>query len=335
MGVFLLQAGWLTAVLMAVGAVILINGWTDAPTAIAVCVTSGALSERRAGVLAAVCNLLGLGLFMAFRPAVAATVQGMVRLPEGEPLAGLAVLLSALIATGLWALVAWGFGIPTSESHALLAGLSGAATAYGGVGCVDPAAWTRVLLGLVLSLMGGVLLGGLFRCLLERGRRGRSPSTDRLRGGLVFGACATAFLHGAQDGQKFVGLWLLAFSLADRAADPLSLSVPCALLMGLGTLLGGGRIIRTVGERLVRTDARDGVAADLGAAVCLGALTFFGWPVSTTHVKTAAIAGTGIAKGRGRTDVATAVWLVLAWILTFPACFGAGFACMRWFLFFF
>lgn len=310
--------------LLAVGAVIFVNGWTDAPTAIAVCVTSGALGERRASVLAAVCNLLGVGLSLALRPTVTETITSLVRFPEGAPRAGLAVLLSALAVTVLWGVAAWFWGLPTSESHALFAGLSGAAMAYGGASCLRAAAWGRVLFGLGFSLAGGALFGWIFRRLAAGQRYIRGG-----RSGLIAGACATAFLHGAQDGQKFVGLWLLALSLSCRETEPLWLGVPCAMLMGLGTLLGGGRIIRTVGEKLVRADVRDGVAADLGAALCLGLLTWGGWPVSTTHVKTAALAGAGIAKGRGRTDAATAARLFWTWLLTFPACFGAGFIFMK------
>ena len=323
----------LLVVLLAVGAVIFINGWTDAPTAIATCVTSGALSLRWAVIMAALCNLAGISLSVAVSPAVAVTVRDMVRLPAEDGRLSLAVLLCAMVATALWAVTAWVFGIPTSESHALLSGLSGAAMAYGGAGCVMGGAWLRVVLGLFLSLAGGLLAGFLafvvVDCFCQR--HGGENTARGMKRALTVGAAAMAFMHGAQDGQKFIGMWLLALSLGG-AGDSASSAVPvlaCALLMGTGTLVGGGRIIRTLGEKLVRSGYREGLAADIGAAVCLLFLTLGGLPVSTTHTKTAALMGTGLAKGRGGSDMPTAAKLVLAWLLTFPACFSLAYLGMK------
>lgn len=319
-------------VLLSVGVVIFVNGWTDAPTAITTCVTSGALSMRRAALMAALCNLAGIAVSAAVSPAVAVTVRGMVRLPAEDGALSLAVLLCAMAATALWAGVAWIFGLPTSESHALIAGLSGAAMAYGGADCIVGDAWLRVALGLLLSLAGGLLAGFLFfvpvECFCQR--HGSENTAQGIKRALIAGAAAMAFMHGAQDGQKFIGMWLLALSLGG-VGNSGALTVPvlaCALLMGAGTLLGGGRIIRTLGEKLVKTGYREGIAADVGAAVCLLFLTLGGLPVSTTHTKIAALMGTGLAKGRGGSDAPTAARLVLAWLLTFPACFGLAYLLM-------
>ncbi len=139
-----------------------------------------------------------------------------------------------------------------------------------------------------------------------------------------------SFMHGAQDGQKFIGIWLLACDLGGVAHMPLTgVALICALFMGVGTLMGGGRIVRTLGEKLVRTGLREGVAADLGGAVCLFFLTLWGIPVSTTHTKTAAVVGTGVAMGRGRVDTGTVGRLLTAWLLTFPVCFLLSFGAMK------
>lgn len=321
---------FLFCVLMSVGAVVFINGWTDAPTAIATCVCSGAMRERRAALLAAFCNLAGIALSFLISPAVAATVEDLVSLPTQGKNVGLSVLLCAMLATGLWAVAAWFFGIPTSESHGLLAGLSGAAVAYGGVTSLNSGAWLRVLFGLVLSIFGGILLGGISWGVLGACRREGKDAEDSMKRCLTVGAAVMALMHGAQDGQKFVGLWLLALTAFEKEspASTMTAIVICAALMGMGTLLGGGRIIRTLGEKLIKTGYGEGFAADVGAAACLLMLTLFGMPVSTTHTKTAALIGVGAAKGRGRLDVATALKLLGAWVLTFPACFGMGYFLM-------
>lgn len=312
---------------LAIGAVVVVNGWTDAPCAIATCVSSGAMPLRGAAVLAAVCNLIGIGISAVLHPAVIATVCDTVRLPRDGGLS-LTVILCAMIATAAWAVVAWFFGIPTSESHALLSGLSGAAVAYGGIGCVVGKAWIRVAVGLVLSLVCGILMG--FLAYQAFGGRRATHSERNAKTVLTAGAVAMALMHGAQDGQKLIGFLLLAFSLGGvrEEVHPL-LILFVALLMGTGTLLGGGRIIKTLGRDLVLAGYREGVSADIGAAACLLLLTWGGFPVSTTHTKTAALMGVGVARGKGGTDGKTALRLFAVWLLTFPSCFALSYLAMR------
>jgi PiT family inorganic phosphate transporter len=295
----------LTPVLPLLAAVILVNGWTDAPNAIAAPVAAGVVSFRAAVVLAAGCNLLGVVCTAAVSDKVARTLYSIA---DFGPQA-LTALTAALAATALWGVAAWRLGIPTSESHALVSGLVGAALALG-ADRLELEALGRVALGLVLSLASGAALGRLFRRLLPQGK-------ERLyRGGQVAGAACTAFLHGAQDGQKFLGVLALILTL-DRGGYALPLWAPwaCAGLMALGTLLGGGRIIETVGRKMVRLDPRSGFAAEVGSAAALAGCTLLGLPVSTTHVKTAAILGAGASP-----DKKVAGELGIAWLLTFPAC---------------
>ena len=303
-------------------AVILVNGWTDAPNAIASAVVSGVLPFRRAAWLAAACNLLGSLWAAAAGGAVSETIFSIADFGRSTS-AALAALCAAMAAIVCWAVLAWRFGIPTSESHALVAGVTGAAVALqGSFGAIRWEAWGKVLFGLSLSLLLGFLLGGWSAQWLPKGKRYRAPQ--------LLGAALMAFLHGAQDGQKFVGIFLLGTTLAQGGAQgalpppPLWLTALVAAVMALGTLLGGRRIIDTVCREMTHLPPREGFGADLGAGLTLALATLLGLPVSTTHAKTAAVLGTGMASGqRRKKEVAGKIGLV--WLATFPACFGIGF----------
>ena len=288
--------------------VILVNGWTDAPNAIATAVGSGALSFRPAVALAAVCNFAGVALACLCFPAVAATMENLVRF--SSPQATQAGLCGALLAVILWGVAAWRFGLPTSESHALLAGLSGAALALGAD--IQPSAWVVVGVGLVLSLPAGVVAGrGVCRGL------GRIPHNPIQ--GQRWAAALTAFLHGAQDGQKFLALLLMAQGVS-AARPPLTLLLLTAATMALGTGLGGRRIVEKIGHELAHLTPTQGLAADLGTGVVLGVCSALGLPVSTSHAKVAAICGASPHPKAG-----VVAQLLLVWALTFPACMGLGY----------
>ncbi len=319
--------GLLPVALLTLG-VILVNGWTDAPNAIATAVASKALSFPAAAALAAVCNLLGALLSAAFFPAVTRTILDLARF-GGDRRAALWALCAAMAAIVLWSTAAWVFGIPTSESHGLVAGLTGAALALeGGISNVDLSACSKALLALPLSVGLGWLLARAFTACPFRAR-----SAAFYRRAQRAGAAAMAFLHGAQDGQKFLGVFLLGLALASgrdgpEGAVPLWLTALCAGTMALGTALGGRRIIDTVGRDMVALDLRRGLSADLAGAAALLLCTLLGLPVSTTHTKTAAILGAG-----RRPDWAVARSIALAWLLTFPVCGLLGFFCAKLLLF--
>lgn len=314
-------------------AVILVNGWTDAPNAIAGAVVTGALPFRPAVALAAVCNFLGVLCVTSVNASVAETVYSIASF-GGGPKAALTALCAAMTAIVLWAGLAWLFGIPTSESHALVAGISGAAVALErSFACIRWDCWAKVGLGLILSTAAGFLAGRLAFRHLET-----IKLSDRvLLLAQLPGAAATSFLHGAQDGQKFIGVFLLGTALARGRGDegtfliPLWLMVLCALFMALGTLMGGKKIIDTVGREMVTLGPREGLAADLGNIVCLFGATFLGLPVSTTHTRTSALLGVGSA-GSARPDWHVAAKIVLAWLLTFPGCLAIGYWMAKLFL---
>lgn len=298
-------------------AVIFVNGWTDAPNAIATAVGSGALSFRRGVALAAVCNFIGAALACLCFPAVADTMGELVDFSSAQ--AALTALNAALLSIVLWAVAAWRFGLPTSESHALLAGLSGGAFALGaGAASLSAGAWVRALAGLALSLPAGVLAGRLFRGALAG--RVRRPALWQ-KGG----AALTALLHGVQDGQKFLALLLLTDGLdGEQSCSRLALALLTAGVMALGTALGGEPIVEKVGSELASLSPADGLAADLGAGAVLLVCSALGLPASTTHAKVAAICGAG--RGADRRVMGQ---MAGAWALTFPACGAMAFLLTR------
>ena len=333
---FLAQAGREPALLITALltlAVLVVNGWTDAPNAIAGAVVTGALPFRRAVALAAVCNFLGVLCVTSVNASVADTVYSLASFGGGSR-AALAALCAAMAAVVLWAALAWCFGIPTSESHALPAGASGAAVALeGSLSCLRSDSWGKVLLGLLLSALAGFGAGRL----AARRLRTVKVSDRTLLGAQVPGAALAAFLHGAQDGQKFLGIFLLGTTLARGQGGqsspliPLWLMALCAGFMALGTLMGGRRIIDRVGREMVSLGPREGLAADLGSIACLLGATVLGLPVSTTHTRTCALLGVGSAGG-GRVDRRVAGEVALAWLLTFPGCGAVGYWSARLFL---
>lgn len=310
--------------------VMVVNGWTDAPNAIAGAVVTGALSFRRAVVLAACFEILGVLWAASAGLPVARTVYAIARF-QGDPQRTSVALCAAMAAVVVWAAAAWRWGIPTSESHALMAGLTGAAAALGqGWQALDRESWGKVLLGLLLSTGAGVLAGWW----TGRVSRRWPGEADTFRLLQIPGAAGTALLHGAQDGQKFMGVFLLGMALAqggqgpEMAPAPRWLALVCAGAMALGCALGGRRIIDRIGRDMVRLTPRDGFAADLGGNACLLLSTLLGFPVSTTHTRTSALLGVGLAGGQG-VDWKVAGGVALTWVLTFPGCGCLGYVFTR------
>jgi PiT family inorganic phosphate transporter len=246
----------------------------------------------------------------------------------------LVALCAALFAIVLWATVAWWFGIPTSESHALIAGISGAAIALqGGIGGINPAEWVKVIYGLVLSVGMGLFLGVFVVKAVEKIFKGinRRKTFSLFKNAQILGGAGMAFMHGAQDGQKFMSVFMLGMFLtqgqttATKFIIPIWLIILCSVVMALGTSIGGYRIIKSVGMDMVKLEKYQGFSADLAAVISLYAATALGLPVSTTHTKTTAIMGVGAAKRISSVNWGIVKEMVLAWVLTFPGCGLIGF----------
>lgn len=289
-------------------AVIFVNGWTDAPNAIATAVGSGAMTFRKAVGLASVCNFIGAAVSCLLLPTVAATMEDLVCFSHRQ--SALTALCAAMLSIVIWSVVAWRFGLPTSESHALLAGLSGCALALGSDSAsLNGGAWLKVIVGMILSLAAGFLAARLIRRPLLR-HRCNAVTWQRIAAG------GMATLHGAQDGQKFMALLLLSDTLDQTTAThPAILLLLVAGVMALGTALGGRPIVEKVGKELSGLSPTEGLAADLGGGAVLLLCSVFGFPVSTTHAKVSAICGAG-----QNTDRSIVGQLVGVWVLTFPCC---------------
>ncbi len=321
-------------------AVILVNGWTDAPNAIATCVSTRAMKPGAAILMAAVFNLLGVLVMTSVNQKVAMTIYNMVDF-GAETDKALIALCAALVAIVLWATAAWWFGIPTSESHALIAGISGAAIALNnGFDGINGGEWIKVIYGLGLSTFLGFGMGFVTVKIVEICcRRTNKLKTDGFfRKGQIGGAAAMAFMHGAQDGQKFIGVFLLGMFLVQGQSStgdiavPLWLMILCAAIMGLGTSIGGYKIIKSVGMDMVKLETYQGFSADLAAAGCLLISSVTGIPVSTTHTKTTAIMGVGAARSVKRVNWSVVKEMVLTWVLTFPGCGLVGFGMAKLFM---
>lgn len=317
--------------LAAVTAVIFVNGWTDAPNAVASAVGARSMTPQRAVMTAAVFNLFGAvsGCFIG-----GGVARAVYSIADFEGTDALTALTAGMTAVALWAVVAWYFGIPTSESHAMLAGVGGAAVALGGSGALNVHEWGRVGIGLLLSTVPAFLAGNFIFLLAARlcRKRERGAVMPLFIWGQKLGAASGAYLHGLQDGQKFMGIMMLCMSLGrgieyDRI--PIPLAVFSAVVMALGTAMGGSRIIKKVAMDMVKLDAPRGFCADVSASAVLLVCTILGLPVSTTHAKTCAVMGAGGACRRGALDYASVRDMVAAWIITFPLCFVLGFSAAK------
>ena len=320
--------------------VILVNGWTDAPNAIATCVSTRAISVRKAIIMAAVFNFLGVLVMTTINASVAFTIYNMVDFGGDSKLA-LIALCAAMAAIVIWATAAWYFGIPTSESHALIAGISGAAVAIqNSFAGINGSEWIKVFYGIFLSTVLGFAVGfGIAKLTVMLWcKRNRLKSEKFFSGAQIAGGAAMAFMHGAQDGQKFMAIFLLGAAMASGQADatdfvvPIWLMVLCSGVMGLGTSIGGYRIIKSVGMDMVRLKPYQGFAADLSATACLLLSSLMGIPVSTTHTKTTAIMGVGAAKRIRNVNWSVVKELVLTWFFTFPGCGLLGYGMAKLFL---
>ena len=324
-------------------AVILVNGWTDAPNAIATVVSTRAMRPGPAIMMAAVFNLAGVVMMTLLNAKVAETIYNMVDF-RGSAKTALTALCAALVAIVVWATAAWKFGIPTSESHALIAGLSGAAIALqGGFGGINGSEWIKVIYGLLLSTIMGFVMGFIIVRIEELICKGMNHvKTDAFFSkAQIAGGAGMAFMHGAQDGQKFIGVLVLGMFLAQGQSEAVAVTIPlwmmilCAGVMGIGTSIGGYRIIKAVGMDMVKLERYQGFAADLTGAGCLLLSSLTGIPVSTTHTKTTAIMGVGAARNLKRVNWSVVKEMVLTWLLTFPGCGLVGFVMAKVFIWIF
>jgi PiT family inorganic phosphate transporter len=306
-----------------------INGFHDTANAIATSVSTRALRPSHAILMSATANFLGALTGTAVAKTIA---SGIATTPSGD--AGQVVVAAALVGAITWNLITWRLGIPSSSSHALIGGLIGSVIAASGVGALNgPGIVEKVLVPLFASPVLGILMGfGLMVVLLNVFRRAHPKRiNDRFRRLQVISAAYMAFSHGSNDAQKTMGIITLALVAGGVLAEPtvpLWVILIAATAISLGTAAGGWRIIKTMGQRVVKLDPVHGFAAETTAATIIIGASAFGMPVSTTHVISSAIIGVGASDRFSAVRWGVAGSIVTAWVLTIPA--SAAVAWLSW-----
>ena len=321
---------WVIVLLVALAlAFDFMNGFHDAANAIATIVSTGVLKPGQAVVWAAFFNFVALWVFGL---SVAATIgKGMV----DPKVVDYHVIFGALIGALAWNIITWYYGIPSSSSHALIGGMIGATVAKAGVGALNSAGITKTVVFILVAPFMGFALGALLLLLVSWIFRKSTPwRVDKWfrRGQLV--SCALYSLgHGSNDAQKTIGIiWLLLITAGlatnDRETLPYWVVISCYFAISLGTLFGGWRIVKTMGQKITKLKPVGGFAAETGGAITLFIASSFGIPVSTTHTITGAIVGVGAARKLSAVRWGLAGNIVWAWVLTIPA--SAFIAAIAW-----
>ncbi len=322
------MTGLVAAVVLVALAFDFVNGFHDAANSIATVVSTRVLSPRYAVLWAAFFNFIA---FLVFQTHVASTIGKDVVDPK---VIDTAVVFAALAGAIAWDLITWWFGIPSSSSHALIGGLAGAAVAKAGAGVLDGPGLTKIAVSIVLSpLLGLVLAFSLMVAVFWIFRRFTPSRVDAwFRRGQLVSAALYSLGHGGNDAQKTMGIIsVLLFAngfLGDTFYVPLWVVLACHLAMGLGTLSGGWRIVRTMGLRITKLRPVGGFCAETGGALTLFLATHLGIPVSTTHTITGAIVGVGSVQNASAVRWGVAGRIVWAWLLTIPC--SAFIAALTW-----
>jgi PiT family inorganic phosphate transporter len=292
------------------------NGWHDSANAIATVVSTRVLSPLAAVLMAGVLNVAGAFMSTAVAKMVGA---GIV-----DPSAVSQVMVASALAGAItWNTFTLLLGLPTSSSHALIGGLVGAALTEGGMAVVKFSGLRAVLEAMVLSPLLGFLMGLLLMVLIVNlfFRTPRSVATRLFSRLQLVSAGFMAFSHGANDAQKAMGIITLALVSAGKiptAEVPYWVIVACALAMGLGTAVGGWKIVRTLGVRILKLEPVHGFAAETGAAAVLLATAHIGLPVSTTHTITSSVMGVGVVKRLSAVRWGVTARILYAWVFTLP-----------------
>jgi len=312
---------WVVILLVAMAfAFDFMNGFHDAANSIATVVSTGVLKPGTAVVFAAFFNLVALAVFHL---SVAATVgKGIV-----DPgVVDTHVVFGALLGAIAWNVLTWYYGIPSSSSHALIGGIVGAVIAKTGAGSLIAAGIWKTVIFIFVSPLLGFLLGSFMMMLVSQLFRRSTPSkVDRwFRRLQLVSAGAYSLGHGGNDAQKTIGIiWMLLIATgrlsAGAASPPMWVVASCYLAIGLGTMFGGWRIVKTMGQKITKLRPVGGFCAETGGAITLFMATALGIPVSTTHTITGAIVGVGSARRASAVRWGVAGTIVWAWIFTIPA----------------
>lgn len=295
-----------------------INGFHDTANAIATSVSTRALKPRTAIMMAAIMNFVGALTFTGVAQTISKDIVDPFTLENGS-----LVILAALISAIAWNLITWYYGIPSSSSHALIGSIAGAAIAAAGFGILNYQGFIKIMEALIFSpfiaLFGGFIMMTIFRVVLKN--RNLFKANQRIRYMQIGTAALQSFTHGTNDAQKAMGIITMALIAANlQTGDDIQLwvRIAAATAMGLGTSIGGYKIIKTVGGKIMKIRPVNGAAADLNSAIIIFGATLLHLPVSTTHVISSSIMGVGAAQRVRDVNWGIAQRIVMTWIITMP-----------------
>jgi len=307
-----------------------INGFHDTANTIATSVSTKALKAKHAIVLAATMNFVGALTFTGVAQTITKDIVDPFTLPNGS-----LVILAALISAIVWNLVTWYYGIPSSSSHAIIGSIAGAAIIAAGPSVLNYKGFIKIVEALIISPILAFVIGFIMYSLIKLFFKNRNLTTtnQRFRWYQIATAAIQAYTHGTNDAQKSMGIItmaLIAGGMHETSDIPFWVQLSCAIAMGLGTSIGGWRIIKTVGGKIMKIRPANGVAADLSSALIIFGATYIHLPVSSTHVISSSILGVGSAHRIKGVRWTTAKRMVITWVITLPI--SAGLAALIYLL---
>ncbi|MDF2039067.1 inorganic phosphate transporter [Bacillus sp. CMF12] len=315
-----MDAIFIITILIVIGALAFdfINGFHDTANAIATSVSTKALKPRHAIILAAVMNFVGAMTFTGVAKTITKDIVDPFTLQNGS-----LVILAALIAAIFWNLLTWYYGIPSSSSHAIIGSIAGAAIAAAGFSALNYQGFLKILQALIFSPLiafaVGFIVYSIFKIVFKHNNLTKTNRNFRLI--QIFTAALQSYTHGTNDAQKAMGIItmaLIANNYVTTTDIPFWVQFSCALAMGLGTSVGGWKIIKTVGGKIMKIRPINGVAADLTGAMIIFGATYIHLPVSTTHVISSSILGVGSAHRLKGVKWGTAQRMLITWVITLP-----------------
>jgi inorganic phosphate transporter, PiT family len=323
---------WVIGLLVALALLFdFMNGFHDAANSIATVVSTGVLKPHHAVAMAAMCNVVAIFIFHLKVAATVGTGTVDVNIVDHY------VIFGALVGAIVWNVITWLYGIPSSSSHALIGGLVGAAVAKGGTGVLVGNGLLKTVAFILISPLLGFILGSLMMVIVGWTFFRTPPSrVDRwFRRLQLVSASLYSLGHGGNDAQKTIGIiWMLLIAsghvAVGGAEPPMWVIVSCYVAIGMGTLFGGWRIVRTMGQKITKLKPVGGFCAETGGAITLFIASALGVPVSTTHTITGAIVGVGSAQKMSAVRWGVAGNIVWAWVLTIPA--SAFMAAIAWWI---
>ena len=295
-----------------------INGFHDTANSIATAISTNALKPRQAIILASIMNFIGAMTFTGVAKTISSDIVDPLTLPNGS-----IVILAALLAAITWNIITWYYGIPSSSSHAIIGAIAGASVVAAGVEALNFNGFINILKALfyspIIAFIFGYLLFSLFKLIFQD--LNLSKSNQKFRIVQIFTAAAQAYAHGMNDAQKTMGIItmaLIAYGAQTTYEIPFWVQLTCSIAMGLGTSVGGSRIITTVASNIMKIRPINGVAADTSGAFIIFGASFLHIPISTTYIISSSIMGVGASQGLRGVRWGTVQRMVLTWAITLP-----------------